>query len=239
MDIKIRVILCFGSLILGGVISYLIFKDQYSLQPKLNYNSKEHNILNSAGNSVILYFIISILILMLFLYLWQPIVMYILKDYKYADEMVSSGLTFAIMLPIVGKSIYGIYAFCYRKYDQYLDKLNEKETKWIMVVASIGLIFVFLVCEEYGLAFSALALIIGKFMWLDTTSAQLAPEIKETMQLPVFILITLGFCLFLGIFTFIDADFSVIYGLSLGLGFLLGIILYAYQHSDINKKNKS
>lgn len=235
MELKYRILIGLISLILGGVISYLIFTDQYSSQPKLNYNSKDHNELNSAGNSVILYFIISILIIFLFLFLWQPIVNYILKNFKYANEVISSGLTFAILIPVVGKSIYGTYNLCYRKFAQYLDALNDKETKWIMVVACIGLILIFLICHEYELAFTALALIVGKFMWLDTTSEQLFLEIKETMHLPVFILITLSLCLFLGIFTFLDEKFSVLYGLLLGLGFLLGIILYGLIHD----KNKS
>lgn len=236
MELKYRILVGLISLIFGGGASYFIFTDQDSKKQKFNFNPERHNIFENAGYSVFMYFSISIIVIMFFLLLWQIIVMLILSDFKYANEVVSSGLSFAIMIPLIGNMIHKIYELCLSKFPKRFDELNAQERKWISVVACLGIAMVS-VNDNIELAFSALALMFGKFLWLDSTSKQLAEEFKEALKLPVLNLLAILLCLLTGFYICIDEKFAVVYSFLLGLGFVIGIVIYCFIQKNKEKKN--
>lgn len=224
----------------GLIVTYYIMKDEFSDSPKLNYNVQSS--FDKTMISILLYFTISIIVIMFFIFYWDKIIIHFFHDYKYINEMVDSGLCFAFMIPLTGVIIQVIYNMFYwiDKNKKYICLLYPDENKWIIIIACLSLIFVGLLTKEFRIVFSAAALIVGKFLWFETLYNRdedkkyvLAKEIKSIINLPIFTLFIIGLFMFVVISCYINEDKAFFYTMSLCIGLIAGIIFFAYK----NRKN--
>lgn len=146
----------------------------------------------------------------------------------FLDEIIDSGLCLAVMIPLTGSLINLLYSIVLKlgRNKWRIDKLDDNEKKWILVLACIVLGGIGMLSKNFYFGFSAFALTIGRFCWLDFSKTQISEEFKSIIQLPVFILITIGLCFFILLFMCISEKYVFCYSLLLVLGFVFGIILY-------------
>lgn len=219
-------------LVVNIILGYNVFGDQFRKKPIFS-NDTFIESFGTTAFSVILYFLISSLCL---IFLLERIDIYLIEliDFSYKDEFINSGLSFAICLVPIGYFIRALYNGIYlvankfgKKYNKkYMAELNRNEQTLILIVSCISLITVALTSEkDYELAFFIVALILGRFFWVDSSIMDFISYIRgfKLKLLVVIILYWLASAYISEIFGKRMVLFNMI---GITVGFLLGMILY-------------
>ena len=236
------VLLVIISFIFSAWSSYTIFKDMYSENPKFNFSS-EHTDLVSAAISVCLYIFISSLGLTLCFLLYQEkFFEQFLYDLHHKTDILDSGLFSTFILIIAGCIIRLIYYICYKidsKFHKkngkkYIDNLSKEERTWIMLISLFFLVAAGIDMKDYNIVCSALVLILGKIFWVDGNFEELVQSLKEFLKLHIFIILLLGLLAIISLCLIFLEDYILLCVFFLILGFVGGIVLYAYRNKGNN-----
>lgn len=230
-----NMILVFVIFIVNVILGYIIFGDQFRKKPIFHYRKFSES-LETTATSVILYLLISSICL---IFLVERIDITILNfvNFSYNQQFINSGLSFAICLLPTGyiiRCIYGVICFCINKIGEkhnkkYIDDINENEETLILIASCISLVIVAIVSErDYELAFFIIALILGKFFWVDSNIKKIICDIRE-MEISVFVIVILYWALSIYISTCFDKNAILINMVSIPVGFVFGILLYIFK----------
>lgn len=224
------------SFIIFSAISYFIFWDQNRIKPLFNHYSKYKNFEVILFSVSIFWLISSLLLMILFTYK-EKLFDILLENCGHKNYIVDSGLIFSILLVAVGLLIRLIYyiifkvvdKYCKRKYIDYLDK---KEQTWVLVLSCILLAFIGFKDKNYYFAYFVIALIIGKFFWLDNTVDDLKNIVDEIVHLDLGVLLVLMWSIYYICIALFNEEniFTSISGSV--LGFIIGIVIYAYKNKN-------
>lgn len=224
------------SLIIFGMISYLIFWDQNRANPLFSHYSKRKNF-EVTLFSVSLFWLISSLLLLILLTYKEKLFNILLGNCSQKKFIIESGLCFSISLVVVGLLIRLIYYLIFKAVDKYckrkyIDSLNRKEQTWVFVLACILLASIGFKDKNYHFAYFVIALIIGKFFWLDNTITNFKEMIYEIKHLDIWVLLVLGWSIYY-IFIALFNENNIWMGISgSAVGFILGLLLYAYKNRN-------
>lgn len=216
-------------LIVNIILGYIVFDDQYRKKPIFNYDTCIESF-GTTAFSVILYFLISSICL---IFLLERIDIYVVKctGFFYKEEIINSGLSFTIGLVLTGYLIRALYGCIYclvnklgeKHNKKYMAEMNENEKTLIIIVSCISLITVTITKEkDYELVFFIIALILGKFFWIDSSFKDVFSNIRKWKP-GVFVTIILFWivCVYLS-----DIFDAVLYNLiGIPVGFILGMII--------------
>lgn len=244
MEIKVKfygrgsdcMILFLVSLLLFMIISYVIFWDQNREKPLLNHYSIR-NSFEITLFSISLFWLISSLLLTGLVIYKDTIFNKLFENCSYKKVIIDSGLCFSISLVIVGLLIRLIYCgmvkivkkCCKRK---YIDFLNGKEQTWVFVLSCILLCSIGFKEKDYYFACFVIALVIGKFFWLDNTISDFKEIFYNIKHLGIDVLFVLGYCIYFILLVLFDENIVLIGIAGTVLGFILGIFLYAYKNRN-------
>lgn len=224
------------SLLLFMIISYVIFLDQNREKPLFNHyfirNSFETTLF-----SVGLFWLISSLLLLGLVIYKDAMFNKLFENYNYKDVIIDSGLCFSISLVIVGLLIRLIYCIMVKTVDKYckrkyIDFLNRKEQTWVFILSCILLCSIGFKEKDYYFACFVIALIIGKFFWLDNTISDFKEIFHDIKHLGIDVIFVLVYCIYYILLVLFNESNVLIGIVGSVLGFILGILLYAYTNKN-------
>lgn len=221
------------SFLAGIVHSFFVSKVSSRDIERLSGES-EHEELVPTMASIILYLIISSFLFLLFLLLDnEDFFSRFFEEWQHREVFFSSGLFSSVILLTIGLVIKLIYSICLKIVSSInkncIENLRPKEQKWILLVSLLLLIGVGIKSQNFYVAFSALALIVGKFFWLDDNIEQFGKELKEFVDLSIFSVFTLSFVCFI-IFIWILTEKNMILSVfCFLLGWVIALLFWAFN----------
>lgn len=228
MYIACNGILC---LILSLVIIYMLNKLSSIYNWKWVREGK--NYVGSVCFSVIFFFIITVVSLLILLYI---------ISYDYTNDLLlllkNSGVMLAITIAITGfcsRGAYRVILNCInRKSRDGLYPLEYSDAKWLFVFSCLIMIIVCFSADLYMYGLTIFAIIIGKFVWFDITPKQKHEEIKSLLEVPLLYFAVLFYLLL--IVTYVCFFEDLIQGCMVGvvISWIISFIYYIFQHKDRN-----
>lgn len=226
--------------VINTILGYIIFGDQYRKKPVFNYSTSIENF-GTTAFSVILYFLISSICL---LFLLERVDIYLveLTCFPHKEEIIDSGFSFAFFLLPIGYIIrllyYGIYLLANKlgkKYNkEYMAKITKNEQTAILIVSCVSLITVVIADEkDFELAFFIMALIWGKFFWVDSSIKDFLHNICNLIKIKAFVALILYWVLSIYISVIFGNSIILINLIGITVGFVSGMLIYIV----INRKN--
>lgn len=226
-------------LVINIIFGYIIFGDQFSKKPIFNYSTSIEKF-GITAFSVIFYFLISTICL-LFLLLRIDIYLIELIEFPHKEEIVNSGLSFAIFLMPMGYLIRALYYVIYfgvnklgeKHNKKYMNEITKNEQTVILIISCFSLITIVIASEkDYELAFFIMALILGKFFWVDSSIVDFLHNIRDLIKLKVFVAIILYWTLSIFISAIFGESIVLKNIISIVVGFVMGMLIYI----NINRK---
>jgi hypothetical protein len=224
------------SLLIFMFISYIIFWDQNRVKPLFNHYSKR-NSFEVTLFSVCLFWLISVLLLMILVIYKDAMFNKLLENCSHKGLIIDSGLCFSISLVFTGLLIRLIYYVIFKCVNKcckrkYLDSLDGKEQTWVFVLACIMLVSIGVKEKDYNFAYFVIALIVGKFFWLDNTISDFKEIFNNIKHLAIDVLFIFGYCIYFILLVLYNENNIIIGIVGSVLGFILGILLYAYKNRN-------
>lgn len=214
------------------ILGYIIFGDQFRKKPIFNDGTSIETF-GTTAFSVILYFLISSICL---LFLLERIDIYLVEliGFPHKEEIINSGLSFAISLLPIGYIIRVLYYSIYfvanklgKKHNKNMAEITKDEQTVILIVSCISLITVVISYKkDYELAFFIMALICGKFFWVDSSIMDFLHYIRDLIKLKIFVAIILYWTLSIYISVIFGNSIILINIIGITVGFVLGMLIY-------------
>ena len=115
---------------------------------------------------------------------------------------------------------------------KYIDFLNRKEQTWVFILSCILLCSIGFKEKDYYFACFVIALIIGKFFWLDNTISDFKEIFHDIKHLGIDVIFVLVYCIYYILLVLFNESNVLIGIVGSVLGFILGILLYAYTNKN-------
>lgn len=185
--------------------------------------------------SMAAYYFIALIIIAVSMLVLKPRLEDYLSGLFLGEEIVDSGLLFAIMLVAIGvfiSSAYGmLYRVCEKKFADrsMFENLSEAEQRWLMILSCITLSISYWSMGEKMEALTMAAIILGKFFWMDFRVTDFKDIWISVNALPiVFLVIAFMFLvLVIGVVVFPQHVGKMVFGLCGGI--FLAILTCAYK----------
>lgn len=225
-------------LIVNIIIGYVIFGDQFREKPIFHYETSTEHFGSTAIGFILFYLISSVCLI----FLLARIDIYVvnLMNFPYKEQFISSGLSFAICLLPTGyliRWIYNVIFFVANKIGEkhntkYMEKISDNEQTLILIVSCIALTIIAIVNEkDYELGFFIIALILGKFFWVDSNIKGLISDICK-IKIQVFVAVFLYWTLSIYISSIFGEKIVLINMFGITVGFIIGILLYILKNRN-------
>lgn len=185
--------------------------------------------------SMAAYYFIALIIIAVSMLVLKPRLEDYLSGLFLGEEIVDSGLLFAIMLVVIGIFISSVYGMLYRECEKkfadrsMFENLSEAEQRWLMILSCITLSISYWSMGEKMEALTMAAIILGKFFWMDFRLTDFKDIWISVNALPiVFLVIAFMFLvLVIGVVVFPQHVGKMVFGLCVGI--FLAILTCAYK----------
>lgn len=155
----------------------------------------DHGYIGNTYVSMAMYYFIAVFTLLIALLVLKPRLEKYISSLRWGKEMVNSGLSFAIMLVIIGVTISYIYCLVYSVSKKIFgnrsifETLSEAEQRWLMILSCITLVICCLSTSAVTEGMMAVAIILGKFFWMDFRLSDFTDIKVSLLSLPVIFVI--------------------------------------------------
>ncbi len=226
--------------LLNLCIGYIVFGGTFKENTKINYGVSDFGTMSS---SALLFYIIATFWLLILIFGKDDLLTLFVQNSILGEQLVDSGLLFAIGLVVVGYIIRGVYNLIYfilnkigKKKDRiYLDKIHKNEQTLIIIVSCISLILVSISQKDWGASFFIGALILGKFFWVDANPKDFISDIlklfnSKDYKINIFIVLFLFWTVDICIMLLFDAHYLASNAIGIVFGFVAGMLLYVWKN---------
>lgn len=188
----------FLCLILSLGVLYILRK--LSEARELKWVRIEKNYVGSIMLSVVVFFCISVGFISALLWIislnYENNILLLLKD---------SGILLAIAIALTGIFTRTIYNKVLKKINQKsmdgLYPLEYSDAKWLFVFSCLMVAIIYFKCNEAASALTAIAIIIGRFVWFDIAPEQGKDEMNSLLEVPLLYFAVLFYLLLIVVYT--------------------------------------
>lgn len=226
--------------LLNLYLGYIVFGGSFKENTRINYGVSDFG---TMASSVILFYIIATFNLLILILGRDNLLPLLVQDFVFGEQLVNSGLLFALSLVVAGYLIRGVYNLIYfifnkigKKIDKmFLDKIHKNEQTLIIIVVCISLMLVSISQRDWGTALFIGALILGKFFWVDANPKDFISDIlklfkSEDYKINIFIVLVLIWTLDMCFMLLFDIHYFISNAIGIVFGYIAGMLLYVWKN---------